>query len=268
MHPEKNPLSEMSTLKAKVATADPRPDVSFQKSALPGFKQTVKARRAIRIFDGKPIPTEIMRDCLSDAVLAPSSSNLQTYELYWVRDDQKRETLAHYCLDQPAANTAGELIVVVSRVDLWKSRLEKLTQIMTHDGSQPMTGPIKDYYENIVPMLLKTDRLGLNNFIRRIVLWHKARRGPSVNGPVSQADHRVYGHIQASLAAENLMLSLAAHGYESCPIGGIDKRAIKKLLGIPPNGEVTLVIGAGTGKPEGLFSVRFRLPYADLVKEI
>ena len=62
------------------------PDETFRDTALPGFKQALTARRSIRVFDGEPIPDEVMRDCLRDATLASSSSNLQPYELYWVRD--------------------------------------------------------------------------------------------------------------------------------------------------------------------------------------
>ena len=209
-----------------------------------------------------------MRDCLRDAVLAPSASNLQCYELYWVRNDEKKKRLAELCLDQPGATTSGDLIVIVSRVDLWQSHLKKLLGIMTDGGKKPLNGPIRDYYENIVPMLMKTDRWGFNNLTRRFMFWYKSRSEPTVNGPVTRADHRIYGHIQASLAAENLMLSLAAHGYESCPMGGIDQAGIGKLLGLPSTAEVTMVIGAGTGTPQGLFSPRVRLPFSDLVKEV
>lgn len=263
-----NPLSEMGKLDNVVVSKDERPNPSFEQSALPGFKKTVQGRRAIRVFDGIPIPEETMRDCLRDAVLAPSSSNLQCYELYWVRDDGKKKRMAELCLDQPGATTAGDLIVIVSRVDQWQSHLEKLSDIMTDNGKKPMKGPVRDYYENIIPMLMTTDRLGFNNLKRRFMFWYKSRSEPTVNEPIKRADHRVYGHIQASLAAENLMLSLAAHGYESCPMGGIDKRGIGKLLGIPPSAEVTMVIGAGTGTPQGLLSERTRLPFSDLVKEV
>jgi nitroreductase len=263
-----NPLTEMGNLDHVVVSKDERPNPSFEQTALPGFKKTVQSRRAIRIFDGVPIPEQIMRDCLRDAVLAPSSSNLQCYEIHWVRDDQKKEKLGPLCLNQPAATTAGDLIVIVSRVDLWQSHLKKLSDLMTDGGNKPLQGPVRDYYENIVPMLMRTDRWGLNNLKRRLMFWYRSRSQPTPNGPVSRADYRIYGHIQASLAAENLMLSLAAHGYESCPMGGIDGRGICKLMRLPATAEVTMVIGAGTGKPEGLFSPRVRLPYRDMVKEV
>ena len=262
-----NPLSEMGNLDTVVVPKNERPGPSFKNSALPGFKKTVQGRRAIRIFDGVPIPEDVMRDCLQDALLAPSSSNLQCYEIYWIRNDEKKELLAELRLGQPAAKTAGDLIVFVSRVDLWQSHLKKLTSIMTGEGKKPLKGPVRDYYESIIPMLMRTDRLGFNNLKRRLMFWYKSRSEPTVNGPVKRADHRVYGHVQASLAAENFMLSLAAHGYESCPMGGIDKRGINNLLGTPPSAEVPMVIGAGTGTPQGLFSERVRLPFGNVVRE-
>lgn len=263
-----NPLREMGNLQHVVVSEDERPNPSFEQSALPGFKKTVMGRRAIRKFDGQPVPEDVMRDCFQDAILAPSASNLQSYELYWVRDDAKKKTLADLCLGQPGATTAGELIVIVSRVDLWQSHLKKLTDIMTENGQKPLTGPVRDYYETIIPMLMKTDRWGAHNLIRRLMFWYKSRSEPTVNEPVSRADHRIYGHIQAALAAENLMLSLAAHGFESCPMSGVDKRGIAALLGLPSTAEVTMVICAGRGTPEGLLGPRTRLPFGDLVKEV
>ena len=108
-----NPLSEMGTQKNIVVTKDERPNPSFETSALPGFKKTVQGRRAIRRFDSEPIPEHVMGDCFDDATLAPSSSNLQCYEFYWIRDEQKKVKLSELCLGQPAATTAGELIVIV-----------------------------------------------------------------------------------------------------------------------------------------------------------
>ncbi len=263
-----NPLSELGKLETVVVSTDERPNPSFKESALPGFKKAVHGRRAIRKFDGVPMPEEVVRDCLGDAILAPSASNLQSYELYWVRDAAKKKELANLCLNQPGAATAGDLFVVVSRVDLWREHLDKLMSIMTDNGRKPLAGPVKDYYERIVPMVMKTDRWGFNNLMRRVVFWYKGRSEPTPREPVSRADHRIHGHVQASLAAENLMLSLAAHGYESCPMSGVDKHGISELLGLPASAEVSMVICAGTGKPEGLLSPRARLPFDDLVKEV
>ena len=74
--------------------------------------------------------------------------------------------------------------------------------------------------------------------------------------------------ICSSLAAQTLMLSLSDHDYESCPMGGIDSYRIRKILDLPIRAEVSMVIAAGYGKPEGLYGPRVQLPERDLIKEI
>lgn len=263
-----NPLREMGNAEGRAICHDERPNPGFKTSALPGFKLTVLGRRAIREFDSQPIPESVMRDCLQDAILAPSASNLQSYEIYWVKDDVKKSRVADLCLGQPAAKTAGDLLVIVSRVDLWKTHLNKLVDIMTERAGTPIKGPVADYYTNIVLMLMTTDRWGFHNLKRRLMFWYKRRTEPMVDEPISRADHRIYGHVQASLAAQTLLLSLAAHGFESCPMSGVDKRGIGTALNLPAMAEVTMVIAAGTGKSSGRLSERIRLPFIDLVKEI
>ncbi len=263
-----SPLSEMTEAFVYDSSDELKPDESFLTTALPGFKDALSARRAIRIFDGEPIPEGIMRDCLRDATLAPSASNLQPYELYWVRNEKKRVLLADDCLGQPAATTAGELIVVVARKDLWNTNREKLLRIMTADGAEPLVGPLDEYYNHIVPMLRTTDTLGVRDLMRRVVIWFRARKGPTVRTPVSRGDHRVWANVQSSLAAQTLMLSLSAHGYDSCPMGGIDKLRIRRLLGLPRGADVSMVISAGRRRPEGLYGRRIRLDESDLIKVV
>lgn len=67
-----------------------------------------------------------------------------------------------------------------------------------------------------------------------------------------------------SLTAMVLMLSPTAHGYDSCPIGGLDKLRIRRTLGLPAQAEVTTVIAFGRRRPEGLDGVSVRLPCEDL----
>ena len=84
------------------------------------FEKVVRSRRSTRVFHDEPIPEKVMRRCLDLTVLAPNSSNLQPWEFYWVRDKQKKEKLIRYCLSQPAATTAQELVVCVARLDTWR----------------------------------------------------------------------------------------------------------------------------------------------------
>lgn len=262
-----NPLRDMTDSFQSGAPLHCTPGPSFQKTALPGFKLALQARRSVREYNNESIPEGVMRDCLSDAILAPNSSNLQTYELYWVRNAERKSALADACLSQPAATLAAELVVIVARSDLWKTNLDKLVKLMTKDNTQPLVGPLEEYYTKIVPMIMRTDPIGMHNFFRRCLFAFKSIKEPFIRSPINRCDHRIYGHIQSALAAQTLMLSLAAHGYDSCPIGGMDKVRIAKLLKLPSKAEVTMVISAGRGKPEGVYGPRVRLPNDDLIKE-
>lgn len=268
MATSENPLLNMTGAIGGHEGDEDVPDETFLHTALPGFKQVVSARRAIRVFDGEPVPEEVMRDCLRDATLAPTSSNLQPFELYWVRDAARRERLEEACFGQPAATTAGELIVVMARRDLWKTNLDKVWDLMTHGGEVTFPEPVDDYYHKITPRLRQTDALGIGNLMRRVLFWYKGRSEPTPRSPVNTGDHRVWAHTQSSLVAMTLMLSLTAHGYDSCPIGGLDKVRVRELLDLPDQAEVTMVVAVGTRRPEGLYGARVRLPDEDLIKEV
>jgi len=250
------------------ATNDTAPDESFAETVLPGFKRALLSWRAIRMFDGEPLPEDVMRDCLRDALLAPSSSNLQPFELYWVRDSSQHARLVDGCLGQPAARTAGDLVVVIARRDLWKSDVGKVRELMADHGAVATPEPIDDFYREIAPRPTRSDAIGAGNLVSRVRFWLMGLCRPSIRTPLNKGDHRVWAHIQASLAAQTLMLSITAHGYDSCPIGGIDKHRIRRMLALPNRAEVTMVVAAGRRRPERLYGRRNRLPNGDMIKEV
>ena len=84
------------------------------------FFSTVRARRSIRRFTPAKVPAEVIRNALEAAVLAPNSSNMQTWDFYWVRTPEKKALLVEACLNQSAARTAAELVVVTANAGKWK----------------------------------------------------------------------------------------------------------------------------------------------------
>ena len=85
------------------------------------FDQIIQFRRSNRKFDpNQPIPADVVEKALEHATLAPNSSNMQLWEFHWVRDEEKKKKLIHACLNQSAAKTAQELVVIVTRRDKWR----------------------------------------------------------------------------------------------------------------------------------------------------
>ena len=51
----------------------------------------------MRDFDGADIADEDVRAVLEQALLAPSSGNLQPYQLHWLRNSRKKRHVAAAC---------------------------------------------------------------------------------------------------------------------------------------------------------------------------
>ena len=81
------------------------------------LKDILNFRRAVRYYAPTPISEEKVRECLKLATLAPTSSNMQLYELYHITDKALLEKLAHACLEQRTATTAQQMVVFVTRQD-------------------------------------------------------------------------------------------------------------------------------------------------------
>jgi nitroreductase len=93
------------------------------------FQDIVNYRRSVRLYKNVPVDSEIVKRCLELAVLSPNSSNMQLWEFYHVTDKGKLKLLSHYCLDQSAATSAQEMVVFVTRQDLFNKRRRKMVEL-------------------------------------------------------------------------------------------------------------------------------------------
>ncbi len=232
------------------------------------FVQVVENRRSVRRFKADtPVPETTMRQALSHALLAPNSSNLQMWEFYWVRTPEKKKKLVEACLSQPAASTAAELVVCVARTDTWRANRLRILDALQKNPKTP--APALKYYEKIVPLSLNQGPLGLGGLTKKILFFCAGLFRPMPRQPASAADMRVWSVKSTALACENLMLSLKAQGFDSCPMEGFDAVRVRKILKLPRRGaEVVMVVGAGVGMPEGIFGPRLRFEQRFYVKEL
>ena len=54
-----------------------------------GFLETMRARRTVRDFSDRPVPREVIEDCLLAAGTAPNGANRQPWKFVVVGDDDK-----------------------------------------------------------------------------------------------------------------------------------------------------------------------------------
>jgi nitroreductase len=231
------------------------------------FDKVVRSRRSIRAFDGHPIPDQVMRASLQHALLAPTSSNLQSTEFYWVRTPALRTVVNQICLSQPAATTASEVVVCVARLKTWKKNAKAILADMDSSGV-PKGAPQRNYYAKLVPFVYEVGPFGLFAPLKWLLLNGRGLFTPTPREPVGRADLKLWAAKSAALACENFMLSMRAAGYDTCPMEGLDPARMKRALGLPRDAYIVMAIGCGKRVVGGVYGPQFRLPIADFIKEV
>ena len=236
--------------------------------------EAISYRRSTRVYKDESIDSEKVKQCLVNASLAPTSSNLQLWEFYHITNKEKLGKMAKACLNQSAAKTAQQLVVVVARKDLWRKRakanIEFLNKVYDKEGLSDRDLKRKkmasDYYSKLIPTIY-TDFLGILGFIKYIVFQIIGLLKPTYR-QTRLSDMRIVAHKSAGLAAENFMISMAAIGYDTCPMEGSDTLRVKRILKLPRSAEITMVIGCGIRDDKGIYGPRFRVPFDEVYYEI
>lgn len=235
--------------------------------------EAIAYRRAVRVFSESPIEAEKVKDCLKNAHLAATSSNLQLWEFIHVTSPDTLQKISACCFDQNAAKTARQLVVVVARRDAWKQRaranvafLEEQFRDREGEKWKRRERFALNYYRKLVPTLY-TEFLGILGWIRYFFFAVLGLFRP-VYRQVRRSDMRVVAHKSAALAAGNFMVSMAALGYDTCPMEGFDSLRAKRVLGLPVAAEITMIIGCGIRDEKGVYGPRFRVPFDTVYRRL
>lgn len=229
------------------------------------FRRIVETRRSVRKFDEAPVPEGVMRECIRLATLAPNSSNLQPWRFYWVRNPEERKRLAVACLSQSAATTAGDLVVIVARTATWRANSRR---VLDDFHIQPPPKIVRQYYGKLTGILYDQGPLGILGPVKRLAFNLIGLFRPAPRFPFGRAAMRVWAEKSGALAAQNLMLALRAHGYDTCPLEGFDGARVHRQLKLPRDASVVMIIAAGRAVPEGIYGPQWRLPLDEVIEEI
>jgi nitroreductase len=225
----------------------------------------MRQRRSVRAYLPELIPDAVLDDCFDLAILAPTSQNLECWQMIEVRDTVRLAALRHLCLDQPAA-AAPHLIVAVARPDRWRlGRAKMLERIRQAQADPALPVALREFlplferkYRLQIPLLFEDGPLHILAPIKRMLMWGVAWIKPTMRGPFGRHEQALWAVKTAALTCENFMLALTAHGFDSCPMEGFDEPRVKRLLGLPQAVEVVMVIAAGRGAVGGVIpQIRF-----------
>lgn len=242
-------------------------DVAFRS-----LKRAAEYRRSVRRYTEQPIAEADMRAILALGLLAPTSSNMQPFELFWVRSPERRSALVEACLAQSAAREAQELVVCIARWDRWnQTRQEYLAFLETQPDIHKS---VMLYYRSLARGYYgqgPLDSFGLIKWLAAslVGLWR-----PIVRFPFNREDMRLWAVKSAALVCENLMLAAATKGIDSCAMEGNDPLRVGRVVGMrrwswKRSWDVPMVLAFGYRNPKtGLLGERWRRDPGQLIKEI
>lgn len=215
-------------------------------------------RRAIRKFDGRAVPDAVLRELVAQAQLAPSSRNSQPYRFLCVRSTGMKASVARLCNDQQAAHTAGALVVVIAGRSLAFDTLEAWCTHLKSDHG--LTADSATYHEK--------QAIGSRRFLEigNWAIWSPLAAAIAAVSPVSgllplgATGIRNWAGRNAIYAAQTFMLAAAAYGLDTCPMEGFKAAKLAKLLKLPRNMAIPIVIAVGHAASDARCEPQWRKP--------
>ncbi|MGZ4159914.1 MAG: nitroreductase family protein [Neobacillus sp.] len=168
-----------------------------------GLSEVIKERRSVRKYDPTfKISQQEIKDMLTEAIQAPSSSNLQPWRFMVIQDQETKKELRAIANNQEQVETASAVIAVLGDKEMYKSA-EKVYKSAFEAGFM--------------------DEANMNRMIE------------GTNNMYPKVSDEVRSNIasyDAGLASMQLMLIAKDRGYDTVPMGGFNKEQFIQKFGI------------------------------------
>jgi nitroreductase len=151
---------------------------------------------------------------LSLAMLAPTAFNIQNWRFVLVRDPELRQKIRTVAWDQAQVTDASLLVILCADLKAWEKEPARYWRNAPGEVQEFIVPAIDNYYRG-----------------REQVQRDEAMRS-------------------CGIAAQTLMLSAKAMGYDSCPMDGFDFDAVGKLINLPEDHVVAMFVAIGRGTKE------------------
>jgi nitroreductase len=236
-------------------TGDPGPTELLMES-WPAFKHLNRHRRAIREFDGIPIPDAEIEAILNEGLLAPSSNNAQPFVIHWLRTPALKGAGAAACRNQRAARSASTLLVFVAA---GRFALETASMFRTYvESTSELSEKSKAYHLQQI----KSARTFLR--IAPSIVWSPLHSllttvFPSLSlVPLGPKAVRNWVARSALFAAQTVMLAASARGLDTCPMEGFNAQKLSRILGLKRGDVIPIVVAVGRRRSDALLEPRWR----------
>lgn len=172
--------------------------------------EAIETRRAVKHFDPTVKMTEQeIEQLMSRVILSPTCYNIQNWRFVRVTSDESRQAMLDAAWGQKQIIEASELFVLCADVNAWRDRPQRYFANTNPDVKETMLNMLKNFYSG------KSDLQ-------------------------KQEAYRSCG-----IAAQTMMLTAKAMGYDSCPMMGFDPDKVANIIKLPDNHLITMLIVVG-----------------------
>jgi nitroreductase len=191
------------------------------------FSTVIRERHSVRTYDPAfKISKEEMNDLLGDAILAPSSANVQPWRFLVIDSQPLKEKLHPIANNQQQVLDASAVIVVLGDLEGYKLVETIYNRAVEHGYMSEDTK---------------------NTIVERYVGMHSSL-------PPEIARKIVY--TDGGLISMQLMLAAKARGYDTVPMGGYDAAKLVEAFEISDRYVPIMLIAVGKATKEGHPTVR------------
>ncbi|WP_027856623.1 nitroreductase family protein [Marinobacterium jannaschii] len=170
----------------------------------------ITERRSVKHFDPSHRMTEAeVATLYEQALLSPTSYNIQHWRFLRITDENQRQAVRAAAWDQAQVSEASELVLICGDTNAWQKSPERYWQDAPEDVQAMLVPMLQDFYNG-----------------REWIQRDEAIRS-------------------GAMAAQTLMLSAKAMGYDSCPMIGFDQEQMAKIVNLPEDHIFVMMVAIG-----------------------
>ena len=182
--------------------------------------EAIKTRRATKKFDKSyKMTSEQVKSLMEHAILSPTSYNQQNWRFITITEQSVKDQISKAARDQPQPSEGSLVIILCGNMNAWKE--EPLRYWKNHPSEKR---------ETVKNALQRKYADSLQN-----------RRDEAIRS--------------CGMAAQTIMLAARQMGLDSCPMGGFEYDELAKVINLPENHLIVLMIVVGKAvepaKPRG-----------------
>lgn len=173
-------------------------------------KEAIVNRRSVKHYDpNHEMTAEEVQELMEHAILSPTAFNLQHWRFVNVVDKDMRQEIRNASWGQAQVTDASMLLILCADLNAWEKEPRRYWQNAPQAVQDFMLPAIENFYTN----------------------HHQGQRDECFRS--------------VGIAAMNIMLMAKEMGYDTCPMDGFDFDQVAKIINLPHDHIIVMMITIG-----------------------